>query len=75
MDLLHNLNITPEEEQLLAWCYQNLDEVQAAEVELDAIEMATAEINAPEAAEKLLSTLVQVIVRSAREKRDEHHRK
>lgn len=61
--------MTNEEEQLYDWCHANLEEEQVAEVEQEALEVSLREINAPEAAEKLLELLVTVIVRNAEERR------
>jgi len=66
---LKNLNMTDEEEQLYDWCHANLEEEQIVEVEEEAFEYAMRELNAPEAAEKLLELLVAVIIRNAEEKR------
>jgi hypothetical protein len=66
---LNNLKMTNEEEQLYDWCHANLEEEQVAEVEQEALEVSLREINAPEAAEKLLELLVTVIVRNAEERR------
>jgi hypothetical protein len=62
-----NLKTTAKEDAILRWCYDNLTDEQAADVEEEAIEIATTEVNAPEAAEDLLRTLVEVIVRNAQE--------
>jgi len=64
---LHNLKATAEEQDLLSWCYANLTEEQAAEVEDEAIEAASVEINAPKAAELLATLLMKIIVRNARQ--------
>ena len=66
---LKNLKMTPEEERLLAWCHANLEEEQLVEVEEEAMGIAMRELNAPEAAEKLLELLVSVIVRNAEARR------
>lgn len=66
---LKNLKMTDEEEELFDWCHANLEEEQIVEVEEEALEYAMREINAPEAAEKLLELLVSVIVRNAEERR------
>jgi hypothetical protein len=66
---LKDLIMTDEEEQQLAWCYANLEDIQIAEIEEEALELAMREINAPEAAEKLLELLVKVLVRNAEERR------
>jgi hypothetical protein len=66
---LKNLKMTDEEEQLYEWCHANLEEEQVVEVEEEALEIAMREINAPEAAEKLLELLVSVIVRNAEARR------
>jgi hypothetical protein len=66
---LKNLKMTDEEEQQLAWCYANLEDIQIAEIEEEALEIARPEINGPEAAEKLLELLVAVIVRNAEDRR------
>jgi len=66
---LKNLKMTDKEERLFDWCHANLEEEQLAEVEEEALEIAMREINAPEAAEKLLELLVRVIVRNAEEQR------
>ena len=65
---LKNLKMTEDEEQQLAWCYANLEDIQAAEVEEEALEFAMWEINAPIAADKLRELLVDVIVRNAEER-------
>ena len=51
---LKTLKMTDEEEQLYDWCHGNLEEEQIVEVESEALELAMRELNAPEAAEKLL---------------------
>jgi hypothetical protein len=61
--------MTPQEESLLAWCYANLEDVQIAEVEEEALEIAEREINAPIAGQKLLELLVDVFIRNAEEQR------
>ena len=66
---LKNLKMTDEEERLFDWCHANLEEEQLAEVEAEALDIAMREINAPEAAEKLLDLLVGVIVRNAEARR------
>ena len=66
---LKNLKMTDEEERLFDWCHANLEEEQLAEVEDEALEIAMRELNAPQAAEKLLELLVAVIIRNAEEKR------
>jgi HEAT repeat protein len=65
---LTNLKMTDEEERLFDWCHANLEEEQLAEVEGEALEFAMKEINAPEAAEKLLELLVTVMIRNAEER-------
>jgi hypothetical protein len=65
---LNNLKMTDEEEQQLAWCYANLEDIQSAEIEDEAYQFAMMEINAPIAADKLLELLVNVIVRNAEER-------
>jgi len=62
---LKNLKMTDEEEQLYDWCHGNLEEEQIVEVESEALELAMRELNAPEAAEKLLELLVSVMIRNA----------
>jgi hypothetical protein len=62
---LKNLKMTDQEERLFDWCHANLEEEQITEVEEEALEIAMREINAPEAADKLLELLVSVIVRNA----------
>jgi hypothetical protein len=66
---LKTLKMTDEEERLFDWCHANLEEEQLAEVEQEALDIAMREINAPQAAEKLLELLVAVIIRNAEEKR------
>lgn len=66
---LKTLKMTDEEERLFDWCHANLEEEQLAEVEGEALEIAMRELNAPQAAEKLLELLVAVIIRNAEEKR------
>lgn len=66
---LKTLKMTDEEERLFDWCHANLEEEQLAEVEDEALEIAMRELNAPQAAEKLLELLVAVIIRNAEEKR------
>ncbi len=61
------LKTTLEENELLEWCYSNLTTEQAADVEQQAWEVASAEITGPVAAEKLLEVLVKIIVRDAHE--------
>jgi hypothetical protein len=60
-----NLNMTAEEERLLAWCYANLEDTQLVEVEVEALEIAMRTINTPMAAQKLLDLLVNVFIRNA----------
>ena len=64
---LHNLKMTDEEVRRLEWCRANLEEEQIVEVEEEALEIASREINAPIAAERLLELLVAVLVRNAEE--------
>jgi hypothetical protein len=64
LDLKH-LKMTDEEERLFDWCHANLEEEQLVEVEEEAVGIAMREINAPEAADKLLELLVKVMVRNA----------
>ena len=66
IDLKH-LRMTDDELDLFEWCHQNLDEEQIVEIEDQAIDIADRELNAPEAAEKLLELLVRVIVRNGQE--------
>ena len=66
---LKNLRMTEEEEQLFDWCRANLEDEQIVDVEEEAFGIAMREINAPEAAEKLLELLVKDIVRNAEEQR------
>jgi hypothetical protein len=66
---LKNLKMTDEEERLFDWCHANLEDIEIAEIEGEALEFAMREINAPEAAEKLLELLVRVMVRNAEEQR------
>ena len=66
---LKNLKMTDEEERLFDWCHEILEEEQVVEVEEEALDIAMCEINAPEAAERLLELLVSVIVRNAEAKR------
>lgn len=68
---LHNLKMTDEELRQLEWCRANLEEEQIAEVEEEALAIATQEINAPIAAERLRELLVTVLVRNANERGDE----
>ncbi len=65
---LHKMELSVEEQETLEWCYAALTDEQAAEIEEEAMAFAAAEIYAPEAAEKLLPLLVEIIVRNAREK-------
>ena len=67
MDLT-NLNLTPEEQDRIAWCHQHLTEEQIDECQEEAVEFAAAEVNAPKAYETLLELLVAVIVRNAQER-------
>jgi hypothetical protein len=64
---LGNLKFTPEERNTIDWCCSNLEPEQIADIEEEAREIASVEINAPEAAETLLSTWVQVLVRNAKD--------
>jgi hypothetical protein len=64
-----NWELTADEAEQLDWCYASLSEEQAAEIEEEAIEIAAAEINAPEAAKKLLPLLVKLMIRTARTER------
>jgi hypothetical protein len=66
---LKNLKMSDEEERSFDWCHANLEEEQLAEVEEEALEIARREINASEAAERLLELLVSVIVRNAEARR------
>jgi hypothetical protein len=63
-----HLKITPAERETIDWCCMALDELQLAEIEEEAREIAAVEIHAPEAAAKLLPLLVEIIVRNARER-------
>jgi hypothetical protein len=62
-----NLKTTPDEQATLDWCYSNLEPEQVEEIECEAREIAAAEINAPEAAETLLSTWIRILIRTAKE--------
>ena len=66
MNIDTNLRMTPEEENLLAWCYANLEDIQIVEVEAEALEIAMRELNAPIAGQKLLELLVDVFIRNGR---------
>jgi hypothetical protein len=68
---IRNVNMTIEEEETLDWCYSNLTEEQAAEIEEEAVAFASAEINAPEAANKLLPLLVELMIRNANQRDEE----
>jgi len=65
---LHNLKMTDEELRRLEWCRANLEDEQIAEVEDEALAIATQEINAPIAADRLRELLVAVLVRNANER-------
>jgi hypothetical protein len=67
---LADLKYTREEQDTIEWCLSNLDEEQTADIEEQAIEIASAQINAPEASERLLTILVQAIVRNAKHRGD-----
>ena len=69
MNIDTNLKMTPEEERLLAWCYDNLEDTQIVEVEAEALDIAMREINTPIAAQKLLELLVDVFIRNAEAQR------
>ena len=60
-----NLRMTPEEERLMEWCYDNLEDVQIAEIEVEALEIAMRELDVPLAAKQLRQLLVNVFVRNA----------
>ena len=60
-----NLRMTPEEERLMEWCYGNLEDVQIAEIEVEALEIAMRELNVPLAGKTLLELLVNVFIRNA----------
>jgi hypothetical protein len=64
---LRNLKMTEEESRLFDWCRANLEDVQIAEVEDEALEIAEREVNAPIAGQKLLELLVEVLIRNAEE--------
>lgn len=64
---LHDMKITPEERNLLDWCFANLDEEQRVDCEDEAMELATQEINAPEAADLLVRLYHKIVVRNFRE--------
>jgi hypothetical protein len=70
MDIdLKKLKMTDEEKQELAWCYAYLEDSEAKEIEKEALDIAMREINGPEAADKLLELLVDVLLRNAAEQR------
>ena len=70
MDIdLKKLKMTDEEQQELAWCYAYLEDSEAKEIEKEALDIAMREINGPEAADKLLELLVDVLLRNAAEQR------
>ena len=60
-----NLRMTPEEERLMEWCYDNLEDVQIAEIEVEALEIAMRELDVPLAAKQLRELLVNVFIRNA----------
>jgi hypothetical protein len=64
-----NLTMTPEEENLMTWCYANLEGEQIAEVEAEALEIAMRELNAPIAGQKLLELMVNVFIRNGEKQR------
>ena len=68
---LLNLKITPDERATLDWCYSNLEPEQIEEIECEAREIAVVEINAPEAAERLLQTWAQILVRNSKDSEGE----
>ena len=59
-----NLRMTPEEERLMEWCYNNLEDVQIAEIEVEALEIAMRELDVPLAAKQLRELLVNVFIRN-----------
>ena len=59
-----NLRMTPEEERLMEWCYDNLEDVQIAEIEVEALEIAMRELDVPLAAKQLRELLVNVFIRN-----------
>ena len=59
-----NLRMTPEEERLVEWCYNNLEDVQIAEIEVEALEIAVRELDVPLAAKQLRELLVNVFIRN-----------
>ena len=70
MDIdLKKLKMTDEEKQELAWCYAYLEDSEAKEIEKEALDIAMREINGPEAADKLVELLVDVLLRNAAEQR------
>ena len=62
------LKTTPEEDIIIARCIASLDDEQIADCEEEASEIAGAMLNAPLAADDLVRTLVQVIIRNAKER-------
>jgi hypothetical protein len=64
---LQNLKMTAEEDALLAWCHQNLDEENVVEIQEQALRDANVQINEQVAADRLLKLLTTVIVRNAGE--------
>jgi|HubBroStandDraft_4_1064222.scaffolds.fasta_scaffold1156506_2 hypothetical protein len=65
---LDRLKTTPEQDECIARCFASLDEEEVAACEEEACEIAGAILNAPKAASDLVRTLVQVIIRNAKER-------
>ena len=59
-----NLRMTPEEERLMEWCYDNLEDGQIAEIEVEALEIAMRQLDVPLAAKQLRELLVNVFIRN-----------
>jgi hypothetical protein len=65
----NKMTVTPEEQKALDWCYQVLSEEQIAECHDEAEEIAGSEVNAEEAADLLVRTATEIIVRNAQAER------
>lgn len=61
-----DLKTTADEEDLLSWCYANLEDEQRAECEEEAFEIAAREINAAKAADLLVRLYAKIMVRNVR---------
>lgn len=63
----HKMKTTPKEDATIARCFALLTEEQIVACEEEALEIAGTIVNSPLAADALVETLVEAIVRNAEE--------